>query len=62
MHFAHIEQNVNMIAYSSYDNIRRIEVPNYGRQISMDARSNLFVEKRFPILRAENQMCVQLRE
>jgi len=62
MHFAYVKQNVNMIGYSSYYHVWGVNAPNDGCQICVDARPNFFIEKLFPILRAENQVCVQLRE
>jgi len=62
VHLAHIEQKVHMIGDTAYNDIWRIDAPNYGCQVRVDPRPNSFVEKRSPILRAENQMGVELRE
>ena len=60
MHFTHVEQNVNVIDDSADNDIGRVHAPNNCCQISVYARSDFCVEKRFPILRAKNQMRVQL--
>ena len=53
---------MNVIGDSAYDDIGRIDAANNRCQISMHSWTDLFVEKRLPILRAENQMRIQLRE
>ncbi len=47
---------------SPYNDIGRIDASNNRRQIPMDSLSDFVVEKRFSVLRAENQMHVQFRE
>ena len=62
MHFAHVEQNVNVIGDSPNDNVRRIEIANHRSKISMNTRSDFVIQEWFAVFCAENQMRIQLGE
>jgi hypothetical protein len=62
VHFAHIEENVNMIGNATNNDPRRIETADNRRQVSMNSRPDFIVKKWFAVLGAEDQMGVELRE
>jgi hypothetical protein len=61
-HLPDVEEDVNVIGNAPDDNPRGIQVSDDRRQVGMDSWSNLVVQKGLPVLSAEDQVRVQLRE